>query len=565
MYRIKHIACLAAILLLSAVSCQREPLYQRDGLQLTVSLYIPGAVMTRAETGMVDPVSDELKITSLRIWAFLSDGGTLISYKCFSDGLENTGMPNSTITRIGLPLTYDMFQLLTSDHPKVDVYAVANVESAVADSKIPGEGTSRADLKKLLVTEIGGNWPLTKGVPEAGLPMSGVIKGAEVTGGYPVLNISTVKLTRAVSKIRFVFCQQGIPETESSPAVIANDGCEIVKITFDGTSGNHDCQIGASERLFTTESFDLGDNKQYVALSSTISGSEGASLVPNSSLTIVEDPEALVFRSLGHETEMGQEYESRLDAAIARGAQAGPIYLRETDKTISGLIYYRVKKDGNLLAKRFSMGTGDVFSRNHTWVVYACFMEETMKLELKVVVLPWEWTTYPLDYTSSSVNVIKRFSVFESTPATFHKEHMGDGYYDVNFWHTIDTEDGPKENIVEGEIIIATPVLSTLHILPVPGRLDGKEVLTDAISVSPLEATIYPNYQSPDNPDGRIEHCRIPIKIQRNKPKGYSDALLEGNYIDLHFMVETTDGRFINLSSESIDLYRFILTEEWDK
>lgn len=565
MYRIKHIAVWALMMVLMATSCNREPQPSYDDAQLMVSLYIPGAVMTRAETGMVNPLAEEMKITSLQIWAFLSESGTLISYKYFSPDLENTGMPNSSITRFGLPLSGEMFELLSSSsRPKVDVYAVANAASAV--SSLPGEGTSRDALDRLVVTEIGGNWPLTRSVPEAGLPMSGVIKGADVTGGYPVLNISTIKLTRAVSKIRFVFCQQGIPATESSPAVIANDGCEIVKISFDGTTGGRDCQIATTERLFTAQSFDLGETPGYVALSSTISGHDGDALIPNSSLSIVEDPEALFFRGLGNEAETAEHYESRLDAAVASDSQVGPIYLRETDKTISGKVYYRVAPGGDLLAANFSMMAGDVFSRNHTWIVYACFMEETMKLALKVVVLPWDWTSYSLDYTTSSVNVVRRFSVFEHSPATFKKIETdeGNGFYDVKFWHTVEVDGEPVENIIDGDIVIATPVGATLHVLPVPGT-NGSELHTDAILVSPAEAIIYPNYQSPDNPYGRIEHCRIPIQIRCNTARGYTDQQLEGNYIDLHFIVETTDGRFIDLGSESIDYYRFILSENWNQ
>ena len=562
MRRIWHIAaCWAVLLVLSASSCRRS-LPWTDA-QLMVSLYIPGEVMTRAETGMVNPLSDELKITSLQIWAFLSESGTLIRYKEFAPGLDNTGMPNSSVTRFGLPLSEEMFRLLSSSpRPKVDVYAVANAASAV--SVVPGEGTSRDALDDLVVTEIGGNWPLTRSVPEAGLPMSGVLKGADVTGGYPVLNISALKLVRAVSKLRFVFCQQGIPATESSPAVVANPDCEIVNITFDGRNGGKDCQIGTTERLFTTQSWDLGDTPGYVALSTTIYGKDGESLIPNSHLSLVEDPELLFFRGPDNETETAEHYEARLDAAIDSVSQVGPIYFRETDKTISGRISYRVAEDGDPLEARFSMEEGDVFSRNHTWIVYACFVEETMKLELKVVVMPWEWNSYSMDFTTSSVNVIRRFSVFESSPASFHKTKTKDGYFDVRFWHTIEVGGEPEENVIEGDIIIATPVGATLHVFPVPGTL-GSTLLTDAILVSPAEATIYPNYQSPDNPNGRIEHCRIPIQIKCNRSKGYTDAQLEGNYIDLHFIVETTDGQFIDLSSESLDLYRFILAENWNQ
>ena len=552
-------------MVLCAVSCRRDA-QPREEAQLMVSLYIPSAVMTRAETGMVDPLASELKITSLQIWAFLSESGTLISYKQFAPGLDSTGMPNSSITRFGLPLSDEMFRRLSSSpRPKVDVYAVANAASAVSASAMPGEGTSRGALDNLVVTEIGGNWPLTRAVPDAGLPMSGVLKGADVTGGYPVLNINNLKLTRAVSKIRFVFCQQGIPATDSSPADIANDGCEIVKISFDGTSEGRDCQISTTERLFTTKSLDLGTSPGYVALSSTINGSDGNALIPNSSLSLVEDPESLFFRGAGNELESAEHYEARLDAAVAPESQYGPIYLRETDKTISGKIYYRVAEGGDLLATRFSMNAVDKFSRNHTWIVYACFVEETMKLELKVVVLPWEYTSYSLDYTSSSINVIKRFSVYEPNPATFDKIKTDDGYFDVKFWHTIEGDEGPEENLIEGSIIIATPVGATLHIMPVPGT-NGSTLLADAIQVSPASATIYPNYQSPDNPDGRIEHCIIPIEIKCKPSYTVDDTYedqLEGNYVDLHFIVETTDHRYIDLSSESIDYYRFILTKNW--
>ncbi len=558
MCRMKHIVCWAAFLLLSAVSCRRAA-HPREDAQLMVSLYIPGAVMTRAETGMVNPLRDELSITSLQIWAFLSESGELISYKYFSPGLNNTGMPNSSITRFGLPLSDEMFALLSGSRPKVDVYAVANAASAV--SPVPGSETSRDELDNLVITEIGGNWPLTRAVPDAGLPMSGVLKGADVTGGYPVLNINNLKLTRAVSKIRFVFCQQGIPATETTAAEKANDACEIVKITFDGGS---DCQISTTERLFTTQSLDLGDTPEYVSLSSEISGSGGNTLIPNSILSIVEDPGSLFFRSTGNETETAEHYENRLDAVISQYSQVGPIYFRETDKTISGQIFYRVESNGELLSARFSMLENDVFSRNHTWIVYACFVEETMKLELKVVVLPWEYTSYSLDYTSSSINVIKRFSVYEPNPATFDKIKTDDGYFDVKFWHTIEGDEGPKDNLIKGSIIIATPVGATLHIMPVPGT-NGSTLLTKAIEVSPASATIYPNYQSPDNPNGRIEHCIIPIEIKCNPSYTGSsyDGQLEGNYIDLHFIVETTDHRYIDLSSESIDYYRFILTKNW--
>lgn len=554
MYRIRHIRLWAvSLLILLVAACKRDSV---SDAELLVSLYIPSSTMTRAETGMVSPRQDELKVTSLQIWAFLSEGGTLVSYKDFSVDLDDSGVSHSAITRFSLPLSDDMFRQLTAEtRPKVDVYAVANAASAV--DELPDVNTSRDALDQIVLNGIGGNSPLTMSVPEAGLPMSGVLKEADVTGGYPVLNISTLRLTRAVSKIRFVFCQQGLPATDSSPAVIANEQCKIISIAFDGTDNDKDCQIATTERLFTTQSFDLGNNPGYTPLSASIQGTSEQPLISNGQLSVVLDPEELVFRSLGFESETAENYESRLDDAIALESQVGPIYLRETDKTISGTITYSTYADEENRTARFSMYPGDVFSRNHTWIVYAYFIEESMKLELKEVVLPWEWSTYSVDYTVGSVNVVRRFTVFDTPVPSFKKVQTEDGYFDVTFWHTLDNQ----ENVINGDIIIATPVGGKLHVIPVPGKDEGS-ALTDAFIVTPAEQTIYPNYENMAN--GRIEDCRIPIQIRCN-PDRYENSSLEGNYIDLHFSVETPDGRFVDLASESIDYYRFILKQNWNQ
>ena len=546
----------ALVLMLPLISCRRDPLNLPDPT-LQISLYIPGSTITKAETGTVSPLEDELRISSLQIWAFLSADGRLITYKSFDT--EQAGVSNSNITRFGLPISQGMFKLLTTEpRPKVDVYAVANVASATSASL--GAGTTRDELDAVVISQIGGNSPLTMAVPEAGLPMSGVLKGTDVTGGYPVLNVTSVKslkLIRAVSKIRFVFCQQGIAASGDTPAVPGNNACEILGIAFDGISGDNECEIGDSELLFTDKSFDLGASPEYTPLSSAINGSP---LIPNGNLSIVEDPETLFFRGFGNETESAQHYEERLDGAVAASSQVGPIYLRETDKTISGTITYRISSQGEPLTARFSM-ENDVFSRNHTWIVFACFMEETMKLSLRTVVLPWEWTSYHADFSTATVNVVRRFTVLDTPVPSFKKVQTVDGFYDVSFWHTIKVDNVEQENVIQGDIIISTPVGGTLHIIPVPGKDEGSAI-TDAISVTPAKATIYPNYESGN---GRIEDCQIQIQIKRNTEKNYTDEELEGNYIDLHFCVEYPQNHFTDISSESRDLYRFILKKNWNQ
>jgi hypothetical protein len=566
MKRMMHILGMAVMLLaaLPVVSCHRSPLLEEDPAELSVNIYIPDVMPTKAETGSVGALDSEKIFSALQLWVFVSGGandGQLVGYKGFTSAeLASTGLPHSTVTRFGMPLSRDMFNLLSQSGTKVDVYAVANAASAGNASL--GEGTTRAELDAIVITGTDfGPSPLTMAVPAAGLPMSGVLKGASVTGGYPVLNVSTVTLTRAVSKIRFVFCQQGAPASDTDPAAPTNPACVVKSITFGGTAAGHDCQIAASEKLFTNHKYGATDNPfeidGYSPLSAVLAGEGGAPLMPNADMSIVEHPDQLLFRSPGHELESAREYENRLDAAVAASSQVGPIYIRETDKRISGTILYDTG-EGEQTAT-FSMAADDVLCRNHSWILYAYFAEATSTLQFKIVVLPWDKSTYDFDFTTATVNVVRRFTITETDPATFKKEQTADGYYDIKFWHTLNSQ----PNVIKGDILIATPVGQKIHVVPVAGALAGATKVDGIFTVSPMSQVIYPNYLHPE--DGRIEDCKVEFTISCN-PGSHTDAELEGNYIDLHFCVEIGDNeRWIDLDSESIDYYRIILKKNWSE
>ena len=524
---------LAALL---AVSCHHSNLEEETFAELSVSIYIPEIALTKAETGYVGALDDEKIFSSLHLWAFVNDDGELVGYKEFAT---------------------EHFALLSQEGTKVDVYAVANAASAGHPDLT--KKTSRETLDNLVISgNTFGNSPLTRSVPSTGLPMSGVLKGVTVTGGYPVLNISTVTLTRAVSKIRFVFCQQGTPATDTDPAVPKNAACVVKSITFGGTATG--CQIAASEKLFTDHKYGTTDNlfeiDGYTPLETVLAGEGDDPLIKNSDLSISEQPDQLLFQSQGHEFESAQEYESRLDEAVAASSQVGPIYIRETDKLISGTIVYDVG-EGEKLAT-FSMPEGDVLSRNRSWILYAYFAEATKNLQFKIVVLPWDKSTYDFDFTAQTVNVVRRFTIPESDPKTYKKVQNDDGYYDIYFWHTLNE----KVNTIKGDILIATPVGQKLHVVPVAGALEGHTKVDGIFSVTPLWQVIYPNKGEEEE---KNEDCKIEFTITCN-PGSHTPAELEGNYIDLHFCVEIGDSeRWIDLDTESIDYYRIILKQNWNE
>lgn len=563
MERLWHILY-AAILLVAVLSaCCYSPIEPTEELtELSVNIYIPDAIATKAETGAVAPLDNEKVFSSLQIWVFISSGendGRLVGYKGLSaPQLEQTGLTYSAITRFGIPLSREMFLLLSEEDARVDVYAVANAASATAAPL--GEATTRSELDAVVLSGSSfGTNPLVSEVPATGLPMSGLLKSAPVTGDYPVLNVSTLTLTRSVCKLRFVFCQQGVPAEGQNPAIPTNPDCVIKSISFGGTADGHDCQISAAEKLFTDHTYGATENPfeidGYTPLDADL-GYGQEPLLANGDISISENPAELMYRSAGHEGESAREYEDRLDAAVGTSSQVGPIYIRETDKIISGTICYNAGGEDQTVT--FSMPSSNVLTRNHSWILFAYFAETTRSLQLKIVVLGWERNDYRIDYTSGSVNVVRRFTIAEKDPPTFEKIQTVDGYFDVFFWHTLDEQ----PNVLKGDIIIATPVGQKLHIIPIPGALEGCTPISDAFTVSPMVQIIYPNYLNPEN--GRTEDCRLEFEISCN-PGTHTDEELEGNYIDLHFCVEIGDGlRWIDLDSESIDYYRIILRKNWN-
>lgn len=549
MKRIKHQIVIVAVLLAAlTLSACVHPL-EHDNAELMVSVYIPDVVATKAETGPVNPTENERKITKLQIWVFLHDeagsqADILVTYKLFDVRDKDTGLRHEAVTRFGLPLSTEMFKILSAENAKVDVYAVANADPIWGLDV----GTTRDELEAFVLKEgMYGVNPLTTTVPEAGLPMSGVLKNADVKGGYPVLNvskpnISSLTLVRAVSKIRFVFVQQGKDSNPTENPL--NTYCAIKRIEFTGGG------IAKEERLFTENASAISED--YTSLSGIYFS--GDPLLANGQIACAETPEDLVYRA----GETAQAYETRLDAALGtKVSQVGPVYFRETDQTITGRITFVTDNSGTENTVDFNMAAGDALLRNHSWIVYAYFSEETRTLELTVTVLPWQKDTFQYDYTDASVNVVRRFAVTETNPATFTKIQMPGDFFDVLFWHTVTINEQERENEIKADIIIATPVGGILHAVPVPGALDGVTVITDAIKVEPLTHSIYPN--GIDN--GTNEDCKIEFTITCNKGT-HSDAELEGQYIDLHFYVEHA-GREIDLGSESRDYFRFRLKQNW--
>lgn len=378
---IRDIVWMLIMLLLIACSGDGDSSETKQPAVINVYVFAPDKpIITRGDIGEVDPIDNsinESKITSLQIWVFEHNTDNLISY--YSP--ESVTNLNS-----GTGATY---QLSTSNafsdaepKPKVDVYVVANVTAANTDITL-SERTTRTALEAALIEDnyFGLN-TLTNQVPEAGLPMSGVLRGVSVTGSAPVYKISNVTLTRAVSKIRFVFSREKVePETDANK----------VKI--------NSIQLGAG--MIPTQEYlflETGENAtafHVVDSYGTDDATEFLPIVENQVQPLPDiaqnaDPMAYSYQA-GQDA---QEYEDLIETGLNKTpapelTQVGPFYLRESGKQLTGTITFQRGEDGTTAKPvTFKMHTAGDFSRNHTWIVYAYYSASGM-VAVTVVVKDW--------------------------------------------------------------------------------------------------------------------------------------------------------------------------------
>ena len=332
---------------------------------INVYVYSPDhPVVTRGDIGNVDPIENESLINSLQIWVFEHGTEKRVSY--YQPPTVSNLNDDKGVT----------YQLNVSDafskadpKPTVDVYVVANVTTANCGLSF-GKETTRATLED---AKIGSGYfglsSLVAAVPEAGLPMSGVLRDVAVTGSAPVFKISSVKLTRAVSKLRFIFSRD-VGETVKITSI---------KLGLDLDSENHETlvsQIPTEEYLFLK-----ADNSLYHIGDTYESGV--TELLPSDSplkttgINSNEDPLKYTYQP----GQNAQDYENLIATGLSgeKLSGVGPYYLRETDKRLSGVITYQ-KGDAAEQKVKFEMKAPGDFSRNHTWIVYAYYGVDGMQV-----------------------------------------------------------------------------------------------------------------------------------------------------------------------------------------
>lgn len=315
----------------------------------------------------------EEKITSIRVWAFKSD----------TDRATATPIGFKSETNLSAQGSHKVSMMITRKNAenldKIDLYILLNAESeGVLDGKDCIKMT-RADLENLVIKNQFGitadSTAQTTVVPQAGLPISRVIKELDVTNNIKdnateaALHSINIPLIRAVSKLHFFFTRKDVKDTE---------GVEVTRIEVNENV------IPIQSSVFPTATTDanketeglIGDLTSLLYLSRKIKFGS----VATEDIKPVQDPTSYIRKP-------GQTAEDYITQLRRATIDCHLSYLRETDKELTGTIYYKLDKSGAEKQTPFSIPKA---YRNHEMVVYGYFLgDEKSTLTLNYYVADW--------------------------------------------------------------------------------------------------------------------------------------------------------------------------------
>lgn len=318
--------------------------------------------------------TEEEKIYSIRVWAFKSGSAETaapIGFKA-ETGLNKTGSHQ---------VSMKLLRKAAGDLENIDLFILLNAESiGVLDDNNCNRMT-RQELKAVtfnsnfgINTEDGS--PQAKAVPATGLPISRVITNINVKNNIAdnaakaATKPVSVPLVRAVSKLHFFFARKTGKDTES---------VTVTKIVVNGETLTEASPVfpeAATNAEKDTKGLTGSLNGLNYLTKNLIFGA-----IATNKINPVADPKVYI-RNTG---EKAQDYMTRLSTGVQEGCRS---YLRETDKTITGKIYF---KSNASLAERSVIFEIPKAYRNHELVVYGYFSGEAFldNLKLQYYVASW--------------------------------------------------------------------------------------------------------------------------------------------------------------------------------
>lgn len=316
--------------------------------------------------------TEEEKIYSIRVWAFKSgstETAAPIGFKA-ETGLNETGSHQ---------VSMKLLRKAAGDLDNIDLFILLNAESIGVLNDNNCNRMTRQELKNAVFNSNFGikkdGSPQVKAVPATGLPISRVITNINVKNNIAnnaaeaATKPVSVPLVRAVSKLHFFFARKTGKDTES---------VTVTKIEVNGETLTEASPVfpeAATNAEKDTKGLTGSLNGLNYLTKNLIFGA-----IATNKINPVADPKVYI-RNTG---EKAQDYMTRLSTGVQEGCRS---YLRETDKTITGKIYF--KSNASLAERSVEFKIRDAY-RNHELVVYGYFSGEALlDLNLKYYVANW--------------------------------------------------------------------------------------------------------------------------------------------------------------------------------
>ena len=372
----------------------------------------------------------ESDIHSIKVWVFKSGTGESanhpIAYKEDRPTAGGGGTANGTYT-----LNLRFLRKINGEEIKnIDLYILANSESTNMEEKLKNKdfrSITRAELQdvtfdkpfgiteegKAQTTEVPNGKGQTTEVPNGkGLPISRAITNIEIADHVADTEIEAKKngisipLVRAVSKLHFYFARKAGEEAMTGNVKVTR--IEIDGNTFPTASyvfpDEEDYETADANKAATSKKY----GTSYVASPLKLDG------VENTGIKAVTDP--LAYKR-DEKTETAQAYMDRMNEEIGGHDLS---YLRETNKPITGTIYYKLAEDGFEESKTFTIPSSSAI-RNRELVVYGYFLQGGA-LCLDWQVMPWNKVTSEISW--SNVNC-QMFAWHKSSPSATTGDEEG--------------------------------------------------------------------------------------------------------------------------------------------
>ncbi len=427
---------IAALLMLSTMaSCSdQDSQVPATGDEAYLNLSFSTASTTTSRAGGAEDIGNnetqanpnqESDIHNIKVWVFKTGTGgeaKPIAYKEDTPTAVGGSTVNSKYT-----LNLRFLRKINGEELKnIDLYILANSESTNMADKLKGKNLrsiTRAELQGVTFDNPFGitaeGKAQTTEVPNGkGLPISRAITNIELAKHVADTEIEAkgkgikIPLVRAVSKLHFYFARK------------ANANTENVKVTRIEIDGN----------TFPTESYVFPDEENYATADANKAATSGKYGTPsyvstllkldgveNTGIKEVEDP--LTYKRGA--TETAQTYMDRMNKEIGGHNLS---YLRETNKPITGKIYYQLTDGSIEKSQGFTIPSSGNAIRNRELVVYGYFLKGGA-LCLDWQVMPWNKVSSEISW--SNVNC-QMFAWHKSSPSATKGDEEGK-YCLVNF------------------------------------------------------------------------------------------------------------------------------------